>query len=73
MAINYYSSIDLLQNQLIKPRIQNEISDAAAGSGVDGQIYFNTTSNTLKVWITSAWYAVPSAGTGYVNTVDYSK
>jgi hypothetical protein len=70
MAINYYSSIDLLQNQLIKPRIQNEISDAAAGSGVDGQIYFNTTSNTLKVWITSAWYEVPSAGTGYVNTVD---
>jgi hypothetical protein len=70
MAINYYSSIDLLQNQLIKPRIQNETSDANAGSGVDGQIYFNTTSNTLKVWITSAWYAVPSAGTGYVNTVD---
>ena len=69
MAINYYSSIDLLQNELIKPRIQNEISDAAAGSGVDGQIYFNTTSNTLKVWITSAWYAVPSAGTGFVNTV----
>jgi hypothetical protein len=29
MAINYYSSIDLLQNQLIKPRIQNETSDAA--------------------------------------------
>ena len=70
MAINYYSSIDLLQNQLIKPRIQNEISDAAIGSGVDGQIYFNTIDNTLKVWITSAWYEVPSAGTGYVNTVD---
>jgi len=69
MAIKYYNSIDLLQNQLIQPRIQNEISDAAAGSGVDGQIYFNTTSNTLKVWITSAWYAVPSAGTGFVNTV----
>jgi hypothetical protein len=69
MAINYYSSINLLQNQLIKPRIQNEISDAAAGNGVDGQVYFNTTSNTLKVWITSAWYAVPSAGTGFVNTV----
>jgi hypothetical protein len=29
MAINYYSSIDLLQNQLINPRIQNETSDAA--------------------------------------------
>jgi hypothetical protein len=69
MAIKYYNSIDLLQNQLIQPRIQNEISDAAAGSGVDGQIYFNTTSNTLKVWITSAWYAVPSGGTGFVNTV----
>ena len=69
MAIKYYNSIDLLQNQLIQPRIQNEISDAAIGSGVDGQIYFNTTSNTLKVWITSAWYAVPSAGTGFVNTI----
>ncbi len=69
MAIKYYNSIDLLQNQLIQPRIQNELSDAAAGTGVDGQIYFNTTSNTLKVWITSAWYAVPSAGTGFVNTV----
>jgi hypothetical protein len=69
MAINYYSSIDLLQNQLINPRIQNEESDAAIGNGVNGQIYFNTDSNTLKVWITSAWYAVPSAGTGFVNTV----
>ena len=69
MAIKYYNSIDLLQNQLIQARIQNELSDAAAGTGVDGQIYFNTTSNTLKVWITSAWYEVPSAGTGFVNTV----
>jgi hypothetical protein len=69
MAIKYYNSIDLLQNQLIQATIQNETSDAAAGTGVDGQIYFNTTSNTLKVWITSAWYEVPSAGTGYVNTV----
>ncbi len=69
MAIKYYNSIDLLQNQLIQPRIQNETSDAAAGTGVDGQIYFNTTLNTLKVWITSAWYEVPSAGTGFVNTV----
>jgi len=69
MAIKYYNSIDLLQNQLIQATIQNETSDAAAGTGVDGQIYFNTTLNTLKVWITSAWYEVPSAGTGFVNTV----
>ena len=69
MAIKYYNSIDLLQNQLIQARIQNEESDAAIGNGVNGQIYFNTDSNTLKVWITSAWYAVPSAGTGFVNTI----
>ena len=53
MPINYYANVDLNQNQLLKPRIQNEINNTAAGTGVPGQIYYDSTLDVLKVWNTS--------------------
>mgnify|MGYP001040876428 CR=1 FL=1 len=53
MPINYYANVDLNQNQLLKPRIQNEANNTAAGTGVPGQIYYDTTLSVLKVWNTS--------------------
>jgi len=52
MALNYYTSIDLNQNQLIQPRIENLASDPA---GVEGQLYFNTGTDKLKVFAGGAW------------------
>ena len=49
MAINYLNSIDLNQNELIHGTIENQGSDALAGTPVEGQLYFNTTSQVLKV------------------------
>ena len=49
MAINYLNSIDLNQNELIHGTIENQGSDALAGTPVEGQLYFNTTAQVLKV------------------------
>ena len=49
MAINYLNSIDLNQNELIHGTIENQASDALAGTPVEGQLYFNTTAQILKV------------------------
>ena len=47
MAIEFYSSIDLNQNELQNAVIQNAGSDPSGG--VEGQIYYNSTDNQLKV------------------------
>jgi len=48
MAINFLNNVDYNKNQLLNPRIQNEINDGAAGTPVEGQLYYNTTDNELK-------------------------
>ena len=47
MAINFLNTIDFNQNELLNPRIENQPNDAAAGTSVDGQLYFNTTTKHL--------------------------
>ena len=65
MAIKYYcgldmlASIDLNQNQLVKPRIENLGSDP---SGVEGQIYYNTTNDVLRLYTAAGWVTLASAG-----------
>jgi len=49
MAINFLNNVDYNQNQLLHPRIENQASDNLAGTPVEGQLYYNTTSNVLKV------------------------
>ena len=58
MAINFLNTVDLNQNQLDKARIVNEVNDAAAGTGVEGQLYFDTTVDALKIWANGAWTEV---------------
>ncbi len=61
MAINFLNSIDFNKNELFNAKIQNEINDAAAGTPVDGQLYYNTTDNQLKVGEGGSWVALQSS------------
>ena len=64
MAINYLNNVDFnrneLQNaQLIKSQVENQPNDAAVGgTPVEGQLYFDTTNDVLKVYANGAWVAV---------------
>ena len=69
MAINFLNNVDFNLNQLKKLVIDNEINDTAAGSGVSGQIYYNSTSNILKFYNGSSWSEV-GGGVTTVTTTD---
>ena len=64
----FYDAINLATNQLEQARIENLGSDP--GSGVEGQIYFNTTSDKLRIYANSAWTDVGAASgvTSFTNT-----
>ena len=47
MAIEFYSSIDLNKNELQNAVVANAVSDPSGG--VEGQIYYNSNDNQLKV------------------------
>jgi len=53
MAINYFSPIDMNKLEIIEPRIHNSLN--APSSPVAGQIYFDTTVNTMYFYNGSAW------------------
>ena len=82
MAINFLNKVDFNQNELDKARIVNEVNDAAAGTGVVGQLYFDTTEDTLKQYVsdtgggaagwievgaTSAVESINTTNTTYIN------
>ena len=66
MAIHFLNSIDLNQNQLIKPRIENLGGDP---SGVEGQIYFNTNTFALKLYANGSWKSIDDSSKTKVNSV----
>lgn len=65
MAINYLNSINLNQNELQHAVIENQGSDALAGTGVDGQLYFNTSQDKLKIWKNEGWTEVDDFSIGF--------
>ena len=77
MAINFLNTVNFNQNSIEKPRIENQPNDAAAGTGVIGQIYFDTTSDTLKQYVSDdgtgnpGWIEVgTTSGVETVTTTD---
>ena len=66
MALNFYTSLDLNQNQLIQARIENLGSDP---TGVEGQIYFDTANYKLRVYANGAWENVGDQGGDGVDTI----
>ena len=60
MAITYLTGINLNSNELSNAQIQNLAADP--GSGVEGQIYFNTGSDRLRVYANGAWGDVAPQG-----------
>jgi hypothetical protein len=65
MAIQFLNSVNLSQNELIKARIENQPNNAAAGTGVEGQLYYDTTADVLKVWANGAWVEVGGGVTSF--------
>lgn len=68
MAIQFLNSVNLSQNELIKARIENQPNNAAAGTGVEGQLYYDTTVDVLKVWANGAWVEVGGGVTSFTAT-----
>jgi hypothetical protein len=74
MAINYLNNVDFnrneLQNaQLIKAQVENQPNNTAAGTGVEGQLYYDTTLDVLKVWSNGSWSEV-GGGVETLTTTD---
>jgi len=69
MAINFLGNITLLKNQLLQARIENQDSDANAGlSPGEGQIYFNTSNNVLRIYAGGGWTSVGAGVQSVVTT-----
>ena len=66
MAIEFYSSIDLNKNELQNAVVQNVGSDPSSPS--NGQIYFNSGDNTLRVYDGSSFVTL-STTTGDITGV----
>jgi len=75
MAINFLNDLDLNQNEAFNLVLENQANDAAAGTGIAGQVYYDTTNDQVKYWDVSAgpaaWVALGTgAGSGSVTSID---
>ena len=70
-GLDVFGSIDLNQNTLIKAAIESQANNTAAGTGVEGQLYFDSTLDVLKIWAGGAWEEV-GGGVTTVTTTDGS-
>jgi len=68
MAINFLNNIDLNKNQLFKAVIENQPNNTSAGTGSEGQLYYDTTLDVLKVWANGAWAEVGGGVTTLTTT-----
>lgn len=68
MAIEFYSSIDLNQNELQHPRLQHSGSNPTSPSPLSGQLYYNSGDNTVRFYDGSNWQTL-STTTGDITGV----
>ena len=68
MAIEFYSSIDLNQNELQHPRLQQSGSDPTSPTPVSGQLYYNSGDNTVRYHNGTSWLTL-STTTGDITGV----
>jgi len=68
MAIEFYSSIDLNNNELQNAIVQNVTSDPSGGNVAEGQIVYRSDTNELKVHTGSGFVAL-STTTGDITSV----
>jgi hypothetical protein len=66
MAVKFLANVDLQKNELLNAAIQNLATDPA--SPVQGQIYYNTVADAIKVWDGAAWQTLATGG-GTVTSV----
>ena len=73
MAINFLNDLDLNQNEAFNLVLENQANDAAAGTGIAGQLYYDTTLDEVKYWDAAtgpaAWVALGISGSGTVTSV----
>ena len=77
MAINFLNNVNLNSIQIENIVIEKFASDAAAGTGVVGQLYFDTTVDTLKQYVSdtgggaAGWIEVgTTSGVETITTTD---
>ena len=62
MAINFLQQVDFNKIQMAGVTIENYATDVLAGTGVSGELYWNTTQEELRGWdgTANAWVAIGS-------------
>jgi len=53
MAIEFKNNLDFNQNQAITLVLENQDTAGEPASGIQGQLYFNTTDQVVKVYNTT--------------------
>ena len=70
MAINFLNDLDLNQNEAFHFVLENQVNDTAAGTPVDGQLYYDSGTNAVKFGEGGAWVALgTSSASGTVTSV----
>ena len=64
MPIQYYCGITLNQNSIVTPVIDPLATAPSVGTEVEGQQYYNSTTNLMYFWNGTAWVEMDGTGSG---------
>ncbi len=70
MAINFLNDLDFNQNEAFHLVLENQANDTAAGTPVDGQLYYDTGNNVVKYGEGGSWVELATtSGAGTVTSI----